>query len=124
MPTKFAILGDGAWGTAISILLAKDPDHSATLWSARPENGRLLRERREKGRLWPGVPIPAAVQLTTDFVEAVSGAELWIAAVPTVYLRATLTPLAGKVRAERPVLSLAKGLENATFLRPTEILHQ
>ena len=66
MPIKFAILGDGAWGTAIALHLAAQAEHHVTLWSARAENGRLLRERRENVHLLPGVPIPPSVQLTTD----------------------------------------------------------
>jgi glycerol-3-phosphate dehydrogenase (NAD(P)+) len=124
MSTKFAILGDGAWGTAIALLLAAHPDHRVALWSARRENARLLRERRENVRLLPGVPIPEAVLLTADIREAVAGADLWIAAIPTVYLRSTLESVAPALHADRPVLSLAKGLENQTFLRPSEILRQ
>jgi glycerol-3-phosphate dehydrogenase (NAD(P)+) len=124
MPTHFAILGDGAWGTAIALLLAQDPTHRVTLWSAFAENGRILRERRENVRLLPGVPIPPSITLTTDIRQAVDGADLWVAAIPTVYLRSTLQRIAPVVRCTRPVLSLAKGLENETFLRPTEILRQ
>src|SRR5262249_51782272 len=122
MAIKFAVLGDGAWGTAIALLLAQNPAHRVTLWSAREENGRILRERRENVRLLPGVPIPDAVELTTDVERAVAGAALWVAAVPTVYLRATLQPVAAALRAPVPVLSLAKGLETTTFLRPSEIV--
>jgi glycerol-3-phosphate dehydrogenase (NAD(P)+) len=124
MSTAIAILGDGAWGTAIALLLARNPDHRVTLWSARAENGRLLQERRENVRLLPGIPIPPTIQLTTDIGQAVAGADLWVAAIPTVYLRATLTRIAANVPAGPPVLSLAKGLENGTFLRPTEIVTQ
>jgi glycerol-3-phosphate dehydrogenase (NAD(P)+) len=122
MAIKFAVLGDGAWGTAIALLLAQNPAHRVILWSAREENGRILRERRENVRLLPGVPIPDAVELTTDVARAVEGAALWVAAVPTVYLRATLQPVAAALRAPVPVLSLAKGLETTTFLRPSEIV--
>ncbi len=122
MPTRFAILGDGAWGTAIALLLAQNPQHSVTLWSAREENGRLLRQRRENVRLLPGVPIPESVTLTTDIGRAVEGADLWIAGVPTLYLRETLTRVARQVKPGPPILSLVKGLENNTFLRPSEIL--
>src|SRR5436305_4188933 len=90
MPTTFAVLGDGAWGTAVALLLAQSPDHRVTLWSAREESGRLLRDKRENVRLLPGVPIPECIQLTTDIASA-SGADLWVAAIPTVHLRATLT---------------------------------
>src|SRR5262245_20077187 len=124
MPTKFAILGDGAWGTAIALLLAQDPEHRVCLWSAREENARVLRERRENVRLLPGVVIPASVELTTDVDAAACGADLLVAAVPTVYMRATFSRVAPALRGERPVLSLAKGIENETFLRPTEILRQ
>jgi glycerol-3-phosphate dehydrogenase (NAD(P)+) len=122
--TSIAILGDGAWGTAIAVLLAQHPRHRVTLWSARADNGRLLRQQRENVRLLPGVPIPPAVELTTDIQQAVAGADLWVAAIPTVYLRTTLARLASVIQSGPPVLSLAKGLENDTFLRPTEIVSQ
>ena len=111
MRTSFVVLGDGAWGTAIALLLARDPRHRVVLWSAREENGRILRERRENVRLLPGVPIPENVELTTDIVRATVDADLWIAAVPTVYLRETLTEVRPLLRPGPPVLSLAKGLE-------------
>jgi glycerol-3-phosphate dehydrogenase (NAD(P)+) len=122
MPTRFAVLGDGAWGTAIAVLLSTHPEHDVSLWSARAENGRLLRERRENLRLLPGVSIPAKVSLTTDPREAVEEADVWIGAIPTVYLRRTLERFAPLTPCGRPVLSLAKGLENETFLRPTQII--
>lgn len=123
MSTHFAILGDGAWGTAIALLLAQSPAHRVTLWSARPANAQLLRETRENRHYLPGVPIPATVELTSD-IAAAAQADVWIAAIPTVYLRQTLTPLSAQLRALRPVVSLAKGVENRTFLRPTEIIRE
>jgi glycerol-3-phosphate dehydrogenase (NAD(P)+) len=124
MPTRFAILGDGAWGTAIALLLARREGHRVALWSARPENARLLRERRENVRLLPGIPLPENILLTEDIVEALDGADLLVSAVPTVYLRAMLQRIAAAVPATARVLSLTKGIENKTFLRPTEVLHQ
>jgi glycerol-3-phosphate dehydrogenase (NAD(P)+) len=124
MPTSIAILGDGSWGTALAVLLVQNPHHRVTLWSAREENGRLLQERRENVRFLPGVTIPPAVELTRDIHRAVAGADLWVAAIPTIYLRSTLTRIASAVRSGPPVVSLAKGLENGTFLRPTEIWTQ
>jgi glycerol-3-phosphate dehydrogenase (NAD(P)+) len=122
MQTTFAVLGDGGWGTAVALLLAQDARHRVRLWSARADNGRLLQERRENVRFLPGVPIPPAVTLTTDAAEAVADADLWVAAVPTVYLRDTLTRLAGQVRPRPPVLSLSKGIEVGTFRRPSEVV--
>ncbi len=123
MPIHFAILGDGAWGTAIALLLAQKAEHRVTLWSAREANARVLRERRENVDYLPGVPIPPAVELTTDIGVAAT-ADLLVVAIPTVYLRQTLGPVAPALRAKTPVLSLAKGVEMGTFLRPTEIIHE
>src|SRR5262245_39737630 len=124
MPTEFAVLGAGAWGTAIALVLAEKMQHRVHLWSARPENAVLLHERRENVRLLPGVPIPPSVILTIDAREAVANADLIVAAVPTVHLRSTLAKIASAIPAGKPVLSLAKGLEVGTFARPTEIIRQ
>ena len=124
MPANIAVLGDGAWGTAVALLLASDPANRVALWSAREENARILRERRENVNLLPGVPIPPQVELTSDIGQAVDGTDLWVVAIPTAYLRTTLQRVAPAVRCDRPVLSLVKGLENGTFLRPTEIIGQ
>jgi glycerol-3-phosphate dehydrogenase (NAD(P)+) len=124
MSSKFVILGDGAWGTALALLLAQNREHHVTLWSAREENARILRERRENVRLLPGVPIPETIELTSEIHGAAAHADLYIAAIPTVYLRETLLRIKPALRKDGPVVSLAKGLEIQTFLRPTEILRQ
>jgi glycerol-3-phosphate dehydrogenase (NAD(P)+) len=118
----FAILGAGAWGTAIGLVLAQNPEHRVTLWSARPEHARVLHEKRENVRLLPGVPIPERVCLTTDIGEATAAADLLVVAIPTAHLRATLARVVGAVPRERPALSLVKGIENTTFRRPSEII--
>jgi glycerol-3-phosphate dehydrogenase (NAD(P)+) len=119
--TTFAVLGSGGWGTAIAVLLAQNPAHAVRLWSHRAESGRALRERRENVRLLPGVPIPPGVLVTWDEAEAVAGADCWVVAVPTAFLRPTVARFA-KLRADVPVISLTKGIEVSTFRRPTEIL--
>src|SRR5689334_13206021 len=106
MPTTFAILGSGGWGTAIAVLLAQKPDHRVRLWSAHAESARQLREARENLRLLPGVPIPDAVLVTDDPAEAVAGADCWVTAVPTAYLRGTISRFASVRAADVPVVSL------------------
>jgi glycerol-3-phosphate dehydrogenase (NAD(P)+) len=124
MPVTLTILGDGAWGTAIAWLLSRNPDHRVCLWSAREENGRVLGERRENIRLLPGVRLPDTISLTTDPEFAVTGADLWITAVPTQFLRQTLRRFEGKCKPDQAIVSLTKGIEIGTFRRPTEIIHE
>src|SRR4051794_17318262 len=122
MPTTFAVLGSGGWGTAMAVLLAGNPSHRVRLWSAREETGRRLRETRENERLLPGTAIPPAVDLTTDPAEAVDATDCWVVAVPTAFLRATIGRFTAVRRDDVPVVSLTKGIEVATFRRPTEII--
>jgi glycerol-3-phosphate dehydrogenase (NAD(P)+) len=122
MPTTFAVLGDGAWGTAVALLLEKNRDHRVRFWSARAENGELLRARRENVRYLPGVPIPDSIALTTDSAAAVDGADMWITGIPTVFLRPTLERFRGLAGNSTPVVSLTKGIELTTFRRPSEII--
>jgi glycerol-3-phosphate dehydrogenase (NAD(P)+) len=84
-----------------------------------------LQQRRENVRLLPGVAIPAEVELTTD-VPAVADADVWVSAIPTVYLRQTLarvrSELAQRFTAPPVVVSVTKGIEIGTFRRPSEIV--
>jgi glycerol-3-phosphate dehydrogenase (NAD(P)+) len=120
--TTFAVLGSGGWGTATAILLAQNPAHRVRLWSAHAENAVKLRDTRENTRLLPGVPIPDSVQITADPAEAIDSADCWVTAIPTAYLRATLGRFTGVRKADVPVVSLTKGIEVATFRRPSEII--
>lgn len=120
----FAVLGAGGWGTAIALVLAQNPRHRVALWSARPEHAADLLARRENLRFLAGVPIPQSIQLTTEIAEATRDADLLMTAIPTIYLRETLGRIAGKIPQPCPVLSLTKGLEIDTFLRPSEIIVQ
>jgi glycerol-3-phosphate dehydrogenase (NAD(P)+) len=124
MVARLTILGDGAWGTTIAILLSRRVDHQVTLWSARPEYGRHLQAVRENTTFLPGVQIPEALRLTVDVSEALAAPDLVISAIPTIYLRQTLMRLALDVPATTPVLSLSKGLEIDTFRLPSEIIRQ
>ncbi len=120
--TTFAVLGSGGWGTAVALLLAQKPEHRVTLWSARPESARQLLATRENTRLLPGIPIPDQIVITDDAEEAVSGSDYWISAIPTAYLRETIRRFTAFRQSDTPVISLTKGLETTTFLRPSALI--
>jgi glycerol-3-phosphate dehydrogenase (NAD(P)+) len=120
--TTFAVLGSGGWGTAIAVLLAQNPGHRVRLWGAHAETVERIRNDRENARLLPGVRIPDEVEITDDAATAVEGADCWVTAIPTAFLRDTIGRFARVRRADVPVVSLTKGLEVGTFRRPTEII--
>jgi glycerol-3-phosphate dehydrogenase (NAD(P)+) len=90
MPERFTILGSGAWGLAMAVHLAKQPNSAVTLWSARPATRAALSLTRENDAVLPNVKIADAVRLAASEADAVADADHVILAVPTVYLSATL----------------------------------
>jgi glycerol-3-phosphate dehydrogenase (NAD(P)+) len=122
---KLAVLGDGAMGTACALLAHQRGIANVVLWSALEENGKLLQRHRENIHLLPGVPIPRPITLTLNPEEALHEADLLLFAIPTVYLRSTLDRFAPLLtKSGLPAVSVAKGLEVGTFLRPTEIIQE
>ncbi len=115
---KVAVIGDGGWGTALSILLySKDID--TILWSVSPEYAEVLNKKRENVKFLKGVTIPKKLKITSDdlFLEEVKYA---VFAVPCKYLRDVASRFAG-FGFER-VISATKGIENGSLKRPSEIL--
>ena len=81
--------------TACSILLSDHPGADVRMWVRNPEHAQEIAAHRENRRLLPGVPISETVQVTSDIEAAIDGAELLVAAIPTRYLRETLTGISG-----------------------------
>ncbi len=122
MATKITILGNGAMATACAILLSENPSQRVAMWTRNPASAEEILRDRENHRLLPGVPLPESLEVTGDIDQAVDGAEFLIAAIPTKYLRAALLDLAPHLAGDKPVVSVIKGLENQTFMRPSEII--
>ncbi len=122
MGTRITVLGSGAMATACSILLAENPSQKVVLWGRNPDHARDFEATRENRRLLPGVRLPDSVRVTADIDRAVAQADVFVAAIPSKYLREALGRFAGKIAADRPVVSVIKGLENGTLLRPSEVI--
>ncbi len=117
MAKRIAVLGAGGWGTALAVIAAAR-GASVALWARRPEAADELRRTRQNATYLPGVPIPAAVEIVSG---AVPEADAYVCAVPTQHIRATLTKSSV---GNRPLLSVSKGIEQGTLLRPSEILRE
>src|SRR5205807_1572124 len=70
----------------------------------------------------PGVVLPENVDVTPNACDATAAADLIVAAIPSAYLRTTLTGLAERIPPGIPILSVIKGIENDTFARPSQIV--
>lgn len=111
-----AVIGAGAWGTALAIH-AERLGHRVVLWARDPMRAEAMAASRENPRL-PGVALPEALRVTGDARETL-GAALAILAVPMQPLRATLATLPAGLP---PLLLACKGLETGTLRLPLEVL--
>lgn len=108
--------------TACSILLAEHANQEVTIWARNPQNAEQMQQERENRRLLPGVRLPDKLVVTSDIEAAVKDADYLVAAIPTQFLRSTLEEIRRSLNLNRPMISIIKGLENETFMRPSEII--
>lgn len=109
-------------GTACAVLLSEQTGRSVSIWARNAAYATQMQAERVNARLLPGIRIPDSVSVTSDIAEAVDGAELLVASIPTAFLREALTANRDVLKNGPPVVSVIKGIENASFLRPTEIV--
>ncbi|MBI4597329.1 MAG: NAD(P)-dependent glycerol-3-phosphate dehydrogenase [Candidatus Omnitrophica bacterium] len=124
-----AVLGDGGWGTTLAIHLHR-LGHRVRLWGAFPEYVALLRRRRVNPKFLPGIPLPKSLRITADLREAAAAADIIVLATPSQHLRSIAKRLGDgslfrvKKRAVPIVVSVAKGIEQGSLKRMSQVLHE
>jgi len=116
---RVTVVGAGSWGTAVAALLAREP--GVTLWAREAGLAERIDRDHENPRYLPGVKLPSALHATGDLRAACADADVLVLGVPSHGLRAVLTEVATAVNPDVPVVSLAKGVEQGTNLRMTEV---
>jgi glycerol-3-phosphate dehydrogenase (NAD(P)+) len=120
MMENVAVLGDGAWGTALSMVLA-ERGASVIQWSVSAEYAAEMQASRANPRYLPDVVIPDGVTITSR-PEAFGHADLIVSAVPSRFLREVLTALKPSFDRGRPFVSATKGLEFPSYRSATQII--
>ncbi len=119
--SRIAILGCGAWGTAIALSLHRRGGHQITLWAHTPELAGEILRANENSQFLPGFPLPAGITVTGDSA-AISDAEIVVSVIPSEFLRPTLVRIRSHLRIGQFIVSATKGLEDGTLYRMTEVL--
>src|SRR5258706_3943538 len=114
-----AVLGAGAWGTSIAVVLASR--HRVSLWARDAEHARLIAAERRNARYLAEIELPVSLAVTADFGAATVGADLLIVATPVSGLRDVAKRLAGAA-ATAPLVWLCKGFEQGTGLLPHQVV--
>jgi glycerol-3-phosphate dehydrogenase (NAD(P)+) len=120
---KISIIGDGGWGTAIGLLL-HSYGHDVTLWGPFPEYLEEIRARHENTRFLPGVSVPDTLTWTADPEEATRNAELIVLATPSKFYKDVCEKFRGRISRHTLVVSLTKGLCEATHCRMSELAQE
>lgn len=120
--SSIAIMGGGAWGTAIALSLARRGVHQLTLWTHSEEVARTIHASRENTGFLPGFAIPESVAVTTDPELAIAPAEILVSVMPSHHVRASYERFAPYLRSGQILVSATKGIEDGSYLRVSQII--
>lgn len=117
---KIAVVGAGSWGTTFASMLAER--HDTLLWAREPEVAEAVSARHVNPLFLPDLALDPSLRASTSLDEVVADRDLVVMVVPTQHLRGVAGQLAPLVRSDAVILSLAKGIEQGTLLRPSQVI--
>ena len=122
--SEIAIIGAGAWGTALSIVLGRKGTHQVRLWAHEEEVCESITQQRVNEKFLPGQPIPACVTACNDLAEALEGADIVVSVMPSQHCRRLFEQMRPHLSPKTMIVSATKGLEENSLLRMTEVIVQ
>jgi glycerol-3-phosphate dehydrogenase (NAD(P)+) len=120
--SRIAILGAGAWGTALALSLARRGGHHLCLWSHSATLAEQLTDAGENLPYLPGFTLPVDIDITADLPRAIFEADILLCVTPSQHLRGVITHIAPLLTRDQIILSASKGLEEQTFLRMSQVV--
>ena len=120
--TQIAVIGAGAWGTGLAIVLGRKGTHQVRIWAHEPEVRESITHQRVNQQFLPGRPIPDAVSVSNDLAEVLDGAQIIVSVMPSQHCRALFQRMRPLIRPGTLVVSATKGLEEGSLLRMTEVI--
>lgn len=121
MKEKIAVLGSGSWGTALSIVLG-NKGHTVNLWGRNKEHIESLKCTRKNSKYLPGVDLSENIDMYTDIIKCIKGCSIIVLAVSSQGVREILDKIKGHVDKNQIFVNVAKGIENNTLLRISQIV--
>lgn len=118
---SIGVIGSGAWGTTLALLLARK-GFPTTLWEHREERAQEMQRLRENSVFLPGVPFHPMLQVTSLVAEAVQGKDMLILVTPSQLMRENVELIAPHVGKETLLVSASKGIEIDSLKCMTEVI--
>lgn len=120
--SRIAVIGAGAWGTGLAIVLGRKGTHHIRLWANEADVVESVTIRRVNERFLPGFVLPESIEATNDLNAALHAAEIVVSVMPSQHCRALFDRMAPALGPETLFVSCTKGLEDGTLLRMTEVI--
>lgn len=120
--SRIAVMGSGAWGTAIALHVTHIGGHDVALWSHSERVAKTIAETGENRDFLPGFEIPEALKVTASAEEALAAAEVVISVMPSHHVRHTYEEFAKHLRPDHRLVSATKGIEDGTYLRMSQVI--
>jgi glycerol-3-phosphate dehydrogenase (NAD(P)+) len=122
--SDIAIIGGGAWGTGLAIVLGRKGTHRVRMWVFEKAVCESINRRHENDLFLPQSHIPEAVRATNSLQEALRGAEILVSVMPSHHVRHVFREMQPHLEPKMLFVSATKGLENETLLRATEVIKE
>jgi len=120
--SRIAVIGAGAWGTGLAIVLGRKGTHQVWLWALEKEVQNSIRSTRVNESFLPGYAIPETVSVTGALGEALQGAEIVVSVMPSQHCRKLVAQMIPYLTRDMLFVSATKGLEEETLLRMSEVV--
>ncbi len=122
--SRIAVIGAGAWGTALALVLARGGAHDVQLWAFEKEVLESIENRRVNRLFLDGYLLPKNIHATDSFARALDGAETVVSVMPSHHCRRMFAEMAPYLKPQMKLVSATKGIENETLLRMSEAITQ
>jgi len=120
--SRIAIIGGGAWGTGLAIVLGRKGSHQIRLWAHELDVCESIARSRINERFLPGFALPDSITATSDLTAALDGAEIVVSVMPSQHCRTLFERMVPALGPKTLFVSCTKGLEDGTLLRMTEVV--
>jgi len=122
--SQIAVIGAGAWGTGIAIVVGRKGTHRVRLWAHEIEVCQSIAHKRINDLFLPGRHIPESVSATNDLAAALDHAEIVVSVMPSQHCRALFQRMGSLISPQALIVSATKGLEEGSLQRMTEVIAQ
>ena len=122
--SEIAIIGAGAWGTGLAIVLGRKGTHRVRIWAYEADVCHSINEKRVNEKFLPDREIPATVFATNDLKSVLADAQIVVSVMPSQHCRALFEKMRPHILSNALIVSATKGIEEGSLLRMSEVIRE